>query len=132
MEKSNIILFGAITFVLLSMVIVSAIYPGEIYIKDLSSEMDLYLNHSIKGNTSAINISLDNLIATIIIPIDYTPGDFEIVFYGYKGDKIIETVEVPGETIYRGGGGSSKTIYKNNTITKTITKDVPGETIQKQ
>jgi len=79
--------------------LVSAIYPGDLIEKDLS-EFDSYLNYVIEGNTSALNILVDNLIATIVIPVDYLPGDFEITFYGYKEGNIVQKH-------YSSGGGCS-------------------------
>ncbi len=106
MEKSNIILFGAITFVLLSMAIITAYYAGDTIEVDLN-ELETYTNHTIEGNTSNINISVNDLIATIIIPVDYEVGDFKITFYGYKN----KVVTYDGSDNSGSGGSSNSQSY---------------------
>ncbi len=92
MKKQITIILGlALMIGMISLVsAIEMVYPGETYTEDLSTKMESYLNYTIKGNTSDLNISVDNLIATIIIPVDYIPGDFEITFYGYKDNNIVE------------------------------------------
>ena len=104
--------------------LVSAIYPGEIESIDLSDQMEVYTNYTIIGNTSPINVSINNLIATITIPTDYYPGSFEIKFNGYKSDNKVEYV-------YRDGGSSGSSRTKTETVyltadnDKYIIKEVP-------
>ena len=103
--------------------LVSAIYPGEIESIDLSDQMEVYTNYTIIGNTSPINVSINNLIATITIPTDYYPGSFEIKFNGYKSEKEVEYVYRDGGS----GGSSSKTetVYLIADNDKYILKEVP-------
>ena len=72
---------------LINIVIAQSVYVGESTQIDLSSELGLYSNYTIEGNTSSINISVNDLIATIQIPSDYEVGEFKVNFYGYKADK---------------------------------------------
>lgn len=121
-----------LTLALIGIVSAETIYPGESTQIDLSNEFELYTNYSINGNTSAINISVDNLIATITIPTDYKIGSFEIKFNGYKADKVVEYIYRDGSS----SSGSTKIIYKNNTqykyLTSELIKEVPvnNETIK--
>jgi len=111
--------------IVLMISLVSAIYPGDVNIKDLSSDMETYSNYTITGNTSAINISVNNLIATIVIPVDYMPGDFEITFFGYKAGSIVEEHYSPssssGSYIYPGTKPITNTT--NETEEDTIVED---------
>lgn len=110
-----------ITIILiLSMInLVSAYFPGESIPIDLN-EFESYSRYTIEGNTSDVNILVDNLIATIVIPTDYEVGNFKIVFYGYKEGKEIDK---PVHYSFGGGGSSSTTI----TTTENKTDEVIDE-----
>lgn len=99
---------------------VSAIYGGETYSVEIDFEP---VACSVTGNlTFDINIK----DVSIDIPINFL-GNFTLTcFSGEEGDPVI---------VYRGGGGSRKTIYKNVTqyedkiveVEKVIEVEVPGE-----
>jgi len=123
MEQSNI-LFGAITFTLLSMAIVSAINitAGESYSLELPESFDYY---SMVGNSTDIDLNVTQEGTNVTITLGkYVQSDsFTLIFFNKEK-------EIITEHHYSGGGGSSsRTIYKdrNNTITKYV--DVPGDKI---
>ena len=122
MKNKNI---TTLIFTILVLTSVSAleVYSGENLTMDLSSNLDLYNSYSIVGNLSPINVYVENLTATIVIPDDYTPSSFSIIFEGYKANA--ET-----KYVYVGGGSHTKIIYKNNTINQTVIKEVPFEKIK--
>ena len=142
MKQQNI-LFGAITFVLLSMTMLSAFYPGGTVILNNTLNAE-EINWLIINNESELTVlpevsyNLENI--TIYFPMDMPPNNFDMVFIKNQTN----IIEVPGETIYynSGGGGSSGTriVYKDRDVieykivegedivtTETIT--TPGETI---
>jgi len=86
--------------------------------------MDSYSNYTIEGNTSALNISVEDLIATINIPVDYLPGDFEITFYGYKNDIVVSVVEEE-----ESGGGGYYTYPWRDKVNVTSNESIINETI---
>lgn len=90
---------------------VLALYSGES--KTIPLDLDVYSNYTIEGNTSNINISVNNLIATISIPEDYDSGSFNITFNGYKSNQ-------PKHIYENSGSGRSIIITKNITTEKVI------------
>ena len=113
------------TILILSLIgLVSAYYPGDSFEKVLSGDMDSYSNYTIEGNTSALNISVEDLIATINIPVDYLPGDFEITFYGYKNDIVVSVVEEE-----ESGGGGYYTYPWRDKVNVTSNESIINETI---
>lgn len=128
-----------ITFILMSLFLISfisaiTIYSGESITLELEKPYEYY---SIVGNSSPVelNITQDGNNVTIT-PDKYSQSDsYEIIFF----DREKETI-----TINSGGGGGTRTIYKNNTIYKNVDnyvdrevlvnnetiKEVPGESIE--
>jgi len=60
---------------------VNALYSGET--EQINIALDVVSNYTLIGNTSAINVLIDNLTANITIPNDYEEGSFTIIFNGY-------------------------------------------------
>ena len=125
---------------LLSIAIINAIdiSSGQ----DYSFESEQFDYFSVVGNSSnmeGMNITWENGNTTISFHPAFVSDSFTLIFW--KNNETI--IEVPGETIYVGGGGSSggtKTVYKDRDVieykivegedivtTETIT--TPGETI---
>jgi hypothetical protein len=99
-------------------------YSGDTTQINVTESYDYY---SIIGNTTPINLNVTQIGNTIFItPDKYQSGDtFDLAFF----KKEVETV-----TVYQGGGGGgSRTIYKDKNITKyvdnpiEIIKEVPTE-----
>lgn len=106
----------------LSLVMVSAvqIYSGESVELELEKPFEFY---SVVGNSSQVDlhVSQEGNIVTII-PNKYMQNDsFEIIFFDVE-ERIINH--------YSGGGGGSKTIYRDRNITKYVDKivEVQGDT----
>jgi hypothetical protein len=95
---------------------VSALYSGESITIDLGQDYEYYY---IVGNSSEVNLSIEqNGTLITITPNKYSVDDtYEIIFF----DEVKETI-----TVYRGGGGRSRTRYVDRNITeyKNITKEV--------
>ena len=119
---------------LISFISAITIYSGESITLELEKPYEYY---SIVGNSSPVelNITQDGNNVTIT-PDKYSQSDsYEIIFF----DREKETI-----TINSGGGGGTRTIYKNNTIYKNVDnyvdrevlvnnetiKEVPGESIE--
>ncbi len=126
-----------ITLIILSIIILTTtasalnIYPGETII--ISNDMGIEnLVYTIVGNTSEVkpfDVQIDSENITITFPQDMIPDSYEIIFLEEQTKTVVETITVGG------GGGGTRTIYKDRNITKTeiiekdIIKEVPGETI---
>ncbi|GBE19381.1 hypothetical protein BMS3Abin17_00104 [archaeon BMS3Abin17] len=128
-----------ITFILMSLFLISfisaiTIYSGESITLELEKPYEYY---SIVGNSSPVelNITQDENNVTIT-PNKYSQSDsYEIIFF----DREKETI-----TINSGGGGGTRTIYKDRNITVEVDnyvdrevikeveniKEVPGENIE--
>lgn len=93
-------------------------YSGETINITVDKPFEFY---SIVGNTTPISLDVYQEGNTIFVtPNKYQSGDtFDLVFF----DKETETV-----TVYQGGGGGSRTIYKDKNITQYV--DVPYEVIK--
>jgi len=103
--------------------LVSAYYPGDVIEKDLSKDFDTYSNYTIEGNTNGLNISVEDLIATINIPVDYVVGNFKITFYGYKNNIVVSVEEESS------GGGGYYTYPWRNKVNVTSNESIVNETI---
>lgn len=90
-----ILVFSLFTFA-------TAYYPGEIVQYNITG-LNTYSNWTIEGNTSLVNISVENLTAYIQIPVDYEPGNFTVYFNGYNPES------VPVSSGWTGGGGGHYT-----------------------
>jgi len=121
MKQQNI-LFGAITFVLLSMAIVSAtnIIAGESYTFSIPEEYSYY---SIVGNSTDIdlNITQEGLNVTITIG-KYTQSDsFTLILFNPEKEIITE------HHYSSGGGGGTRTIYRDKNVTEYKVIESKGE-----
>jgi len=91
----------------------SALYGGECLEVDLSELESLdNLVYTVVGNSSnliGLTINFNGTEASICTPINYKPDSFTIVFLNNLTQIVVKEVHVGG------GGGSSKTIYKNVT-----------------
>ncbi len=95
-----------------------------------NNEFESYSNYTIEGNTSSLNISVNNLIATIIIPLDYKVGSFEIVFYGYKGKEVVEEYYSSGGSEEEPGDGGYYTYPWRKKKEVEINETTPNQTTQ--
>ena len=105
--------------------LVSAYYPGEIKVFNNTMGID-NLVYTIINNESSIedlNITITKENITINFPGDMKPNKFDIVFI----ENQTKIVEIPGETIYTGGG--TTTVYKDKNITVTKRVTTKGDTI---
>lgn len=90
--------FGIIFMTISLAISVSAIYSGETFEYNLT-EFTSITNHSILGNTSFINYSIQNFTIIGKIPEDYDSGVFTISIWGFKeGEEVV---------VKKSGGGSS-------------------------
>jgi hypothetical protein len=110
----------------LTLFCVSAIYAGENYIFEIDTTdfltWDVVDNSSsMEGFTVEQEIKDTYSIITFIIPLNYKPDNFTIILTSNKTKEVIKEI--------RSGGGSSRTIYKNNTIEKNNTVYVDKEII---
>jgi hypothetical protein len=106
---------------LISFISATQIYSGDSATINLDKEYEYY---TIVGNQSPVDLTLIKTGLDVVITFDkYSQEDnFEIVFFDKEKEIITE---------YRsGGGGSSKIIYKNNTINQTKYVEVPKEVIK--
>ena len=136
--KNKIAITLAVMFCLIG--ISSAYYPGETIVFDNPMGIE-NLVYTIINNDTAISdfeveINSTNIIVTF--PMDMPPNSFDIVF-------IEEQIKEVVVDHYSGGGGGTKTIYKNRTVyedrdvetvrteyvDKEVTVEVPSETIFK-
>lgn len=104
-----------ITLGILLLNLVSSYYAGETI--NVTNELRLDdLGYTIVDNSTQVNldINVSNELITIHFPEDMIPDNFKIVFIELKTNTITQTVKVGG------GGGSSRTVYKNNTINETV------------
>ncbi|HDK42841.1 MAG TPA: hypothetical protein ENG87_05650 [Candidatus Pacearchaeota archaeon] len=105
---------------LLTLVSAITIYSGESITLELEKPYDYY---SIVGNSSPVELTIvqDGNNVTIT-PDKYSPTDsYEIIFF----DSEKETI-----TIYSGGGGGTRTIYKDRNITVEVDNYVDREVIK--
>ncbi len=121
---------------------VSALYSGETYSQNLSDTFDEIIVFEIVGNTSFVDYDITNMTLNIKVSEIAEEDNYNITIKGYKNEE--ERVVY----VHSGGGGSSKTIYKNVTqyvnvpnntieyidriIEKNITTEVPLEPKDKQ
>ena len=92
--------------------LVSALYGGECLSVELDNLNDVV--YIVVGNESSLEgltINLNGTLAEICTTTNYKPDNFTIVFFDKQTETIIKEVQV-------GGGGSSKTIYKDRNITE--------------
>lgn len=122
-----IFLFIMVFVTLLLLTSLSALYPGENYTIDLSSQLVNISSYEVQNNLSQINVSYNGTIATIFIPGDYEPSSFKIIFNGYDEQNQQETV-----THQSSGGGGCITTWdcsgwgecKEGKQTRTCTKKI--------
>jgi hypothetical protein len=110
----------------LTLFCVSAIYAGENYIFEIDTTdfltWDVVDNSSsMEGFTVEQEIKDTYSIITFVIPLNYKPDNFTIILTSNKTKEVIKEIH--------SGGGSSRTIYRNNTIEKNNTVYVDKEII---
>ena len=107
---------------ILSISLVSAFYPGETIVESHNLGTDK-TNWLIVDNTSEITIlpeiTFNSTDIIIYFPQNMPPNNFILIFVEEKTNEVIKEVQV--------GGGGTRTIYKNNTITKKEYVDVPRD-----
>jgi len=111
---AEILTLAIICAIILTTGIVTAMYPGET--KTFPNNMGIdNLVYTIIGNTTPVFpiIIINSTNITVTFPGDMAPNNFSIVFLEKETERIVQT-------IYTGGGGSSRTVYKNKNITKNI------------
>jgi len=125
---------------LINLVSAVSIYSGENYtfsvdttdnlvwdvVGNLSNMEGFYVFQDKYDTYSNITFSTD---------INYAPDSFTIILFSNETKEIIKEVPVPGSCPSCGGGGGTRTVYKNNPVylidEKYILKEVPviNETI---
>ena len=113
--------------VFFSITFISAIpiYSGESIEMELEKPFEYY---SIVGNSTEVTLDIiqDGNFVTIT-PDKYSLNDsYEIIFFDINKEIIVNH--------YSGGGGGTRTIYKDKNVTQYVDKEikVPGETITKE
>ncbi len=109
----------------------SSIYPGECETIKFPNEDKV--NFTLISNTSSFegfNWNKDGYDITYCFPTYLAPGNYSFEWSNYQ-DSLTEPTEIIKEvTIYRGGGGGTRTIYKDKNVTEYITKYVDKDVIK--
>lgn len=104
------ILFSATLFLIS---FTSAYYPGEII--TITNEMGIdNLVYTITGNSSPVSelqIDINTTNISIFLPGDLTPDTFNIIFIENITNEVVKTIHV-------GGGGGTRYIDRNITVTQ--------------
>ena len=117
-EVSKILLTMVMCVFLLTTI--SALYAGESTTFDLGQDYSYY---SVVGNSSEVVLDIQqNGTWVIVTPDKYSIGDtYELIFFDTQKEII---------TVYTGGGGgSSRTIYKDRNVTEYIDKIIEKEVV---
>ena len=119
MNKQIIIIIGMV--LLINLVGAIDIYAGDSYTFPVEEQYDYY---SIVGNITPIDLIVEQEGLNITITFNkYQQEDtFELIFFNKEKETI---------TIYQssGGGGGTRTIYKDKNITQYVDKEVEVEKI---
>jgi len=120
----------SIAFGILLLTFVSALYAGESFTLDIGEVYDYY---SVVGNSSEVVLDIQqNGTILTITPNKYSVDDsYELIFFNKEKEVV---------TIYRGGGGNSRTVYRDKDVIeyvdveveKIVEKEVktPGEVVK--
>ena len=120
----------SIAFGILLLTTISALYAGESFTLDIGEVYDYY---SVVGNSSEVVLDIQqNGTILTITPNKYSVDDsYELIFFNKEKEVV---------TIYRGGGGNSRTVYRDKDVIeyvdveveKIVEKEVktPGEVIK--
>lgn len=123
-KKKSYQILLLIMLLCLSVIEAEVLYPGETY--NYSSGLDEILVWEIINNDTFINATkIDNSTIQIVIPELAEDLNFSIIIKGYKDEE--EKIVYVDRWHSSGGGGSTRYIYKNNTINNTIYLDKTKE-----